>query len=261
MWKYSLSAAAAMVCIAGPVIAAEGSRLSLPTNLQQANSEVSVPSGPATLRPARIAVAEGDASSASSADSTKTPPLSAPQKPKRVKKTSPKPVVVGRQAEKKEPSSSRRTAASNASAESETSSDKRIKFRPVEVKPLADDPRRVASSVKAAPVGEVQYPVLAAESLASESTAEYEEDLAPIVNGEPQENFAPIVSAADLPRPGMVRPTGTSEARNPPDLSLPPIQPKAAAPEIRQERKQPRTLSSVLRLPEFRPRPSKKTEE
>jgi hypothetical protein len=109
-------------------------------------------------------------------------------------------------------------------------------------------------------VGEVQYPVLAAESLAGESTAEYEEDDAAIVITEPGENFAPIVSAADLPRPGNVRPTGGSEVRTPPDLSLPPIQPKTA-PEVRQERKQPRTLSSVLRLPEFRARPSKKAAE
>lgn len=260
MWKNVLSAAAVMICIAGPAIAAESSRLSVPTNLQQANSEVSVPSGTAALRPARIAVAEGDASTASAANSTKTPPSAAPQRPRRVKTASPKPVVVGRQAEK-EASSSRRTAASNASTKSEASPDKRIKFHPVEVKPLPGDPRRVASSAKPAPAGEVQYPVLAAESLANESTAEYEEDYAPIVTAEPQENFAPIVSAADLPRPGRVRPTVASEVYTPPDLSLPPIQPKATVPEARQDKKQPRTLSSVLRLPEFRARPSKRTDE
>jgi len=131
----------------------------------------------------------------------------------------------------------------------------------VEVTPLPDDPRRVASSARAAPVGEVQYPVLAAETLASESTAEYEEDLAPIVSAEAEENFAPIVSAADLPRPGQVRPAARNDVQPSPDLSLPPIQPQAAAPQVRQERKQPRTLSSVLRLPEFRARPSKKTDE
>jgi hypothetical protein len=263
MWKNALSAAAAMVCIAGPAIAAEGPRLSVPANLQQAHTEAAAPSEGATLRPARIMVVEGDESTPSPAKSPAARPSPALHKPRQIKTTGPKPVVVDRTAEKKSErkaaSSSRRTASGKSVAESEAGSEGRIKFRPVEVKPLREDPRRVASSAPTAPMGEVQYPVMPADSLAGELTAEYEEDDTTIATTEPGENFAPIVSAADLPRPG-VRPTGGSEAPASPDLNLPPVQPQAAAPEVRQNKK-PRTLASVLRFPEFRPRPAKRTGE
>jgi hypothetical protein len=265
MWKNAFSAAAAAACLVGPAFAAESSRLSAP-HLQVGAEAASAESvAPATLRPAKIGAVEPTIGSAASTKSTSARTSSSPQRPTQGKTSNSKQAASRKPAEKKPQASSRRTA---APAETEHS-DQRITFHPVEVLPLKEDSRRVARS-QPAPVGEVQYPVIPSDSLASESTAEYEEDDGSGLSTEsqetgsqetgPQENFAPIVSAADMPRPGAVRPTAADEARTPPDLSLPPIVQQPAA-EMRQEKKPPRTLSSVLRLPEFRARPARKASE
>lgn len=254
MWKNAISAATAAVCLAGPALAAESSRLSAPNLQVRAETASAESASPATLRAARIGVVEPTVGSAAMTKSATARSPSAPQKPAQIRTSTPRDAVA-RKSEKKPLASSRRTA-SPAEVES---TDRRITFHPVEVLPQREDSRR-ALTAQPAPVGEVQYPVIPSNSLAGESTAEYEEDDAVSAAAEPQENFAPIVSAADMPRPGPVRPTAADETRTPPDLSLPPIQQQPAA-EMRQEKKPPRTLSSVLRLPEFRARPSRKGAE
>lgn len=260
MWKNALSAAAAAVCLAGPAIAAESSRLSIPNLEASSASEATVSSGPATLRPARIGIVEATAEAAQLPKTTVERSSSSPQKATRVKTSPPKEVTARKPVEKRPATSSRRTASPPQAADS---TDRKIIFHPVEVVPLKEDSRGIARSQSAAPVGEVQYPVMPSESPDNEATAEYEEDYAPIVSSESQENFAPIISAADLPRPVRVRPTAGGESPAPTDVSLPPLTPKPvavpAAPE--QERpasKEPGRLSSILkggvRLPEFRSR-------
>ena len=259
MWKNALSAAAAAVCLAGPAIAAEGSGLSVPNLEARPATDAAVSSGPATLRPARISIVEGAAATGTSPK--RDPERATSQKPTQIKTSPPKQMATRKPAEKKPLTSSRRTASPQVA----DNGDKKIVFHPVEVVPLKEESRRTARSQPAASVGEVQYPVMPSDSLDNEATAEYEEDYAPIVSSEPQENFAPIISAADLPRPGGVRPTAASENRTPPDVSLPPLTPKpAAAPAAQEEEKpagrEPGRLSSILkgglRLPEFRSRKS-----
>jgi hypothetical protein len=256
MWKNALFAAAAAFCLANRAAAAEGSRLSAP-NLQ-AESAAAAVNATSTLRPARINIAEAALGSGSA---TK---VSASQKPTRLKTSPAREVVTGRPGgtrERKPPTSSRRTASPQAMEDN----DRKITFRPVEVVPLKEESRRGPRSQSTAPVGEVQYPVMPSESLASESTAEYEEDYAPIVSAEPQENFAPVISAADMPRPGRVQPAVGDENGAPPDVSLPmaaaqPAVAPAGQPEVKPAAKEPGRLSSIisrgLRLPEFRSRKS-----
>jgi hypothetical protein len=254
MWKNALSAAAAAFCLANSAVAAEGSRLSAP-NLQAETTAEPAPA-PVTLRPARIGIVEAAAGAEGSSR------LSAPHKPRSIKTSPAREVVIRKPAEKKNKplTSSRRTLSPQAADDS----DQKITFRPVEVIPVKKDSGRTARSQSAAPVGEVQYPVIPSESFGGESTAEYEEDDAALTAAEPQENLAPIISAADMPRPGRVRPTAGGD-NSPPDVSLPLLSPQpvttpAAQPEEKAAGKEPGRLSSILsrglRLPEFRSRKS-----
>lgn len=156
--------------------------------------------------------------------------------------------------------------------------DQRITFHPVEVVPLSEDRtpalgRKATQSRPSSAIGflpaknaaepEVQYPVMTAEEFQQDATAEYEEELAPIVSAagtaDESENFAPIISAADFVRPGRAT---DGEQSTPPDLSLSPMQsPPAAAPVEPQTQTQPRGLFSGLRFPEFRSRPSRAAKE
>lgn len=172
--------------------------------------------------------------------------------------------------------------------------EQRITFHPVEIAPLpegrASSPgRRPTRSVPSSAVGalpatratepEVQYPVMAAEEFDGDATAEYQEELAPIVSAdatapEPAEetmdeaeNFAPIISAADFVRPGRAT---DGEPSSPPDVSQAPMQlspaPAAAAAEPQtpipaEPKAQPRGLFSGLRFPEFRSRSSRPARE
>lgn len=280
MWKRTLFTVAVATCCASAVLAADGSKLLTPPGLDPNASGLKTP---ATLRPARVSIAEADATTASFAEttqSTTTNDSPAPPKRARRKPAITKQVTIARLPEKSPAASSRRKMSSSAHSASEENTDKRITFHPVEVVPLPENSLSAAGqrkrqqsslgdgyrSATEAASGEVQYPVIPADPIDGESTAEFEEEYAPIVSADDEENLAPIISAADMPRPGRVQATN-SEERTQPDLSLPPPPAMPSAPRVaaqqdqgKPQAKEPSRLSSVLsglRLPEFRPRSSK----
>ena len=264
MWKNAFKAAAAALCLASSVIAAEGSRLSLPNLEAKAEAEADTDTASApTLRPARISIAQGAPGTESTVQDAATREPGKPKKSTRIKTSPPKKVVSSKSQTRRSSTSSRRTAAPPDTE----STDRKITFRPVEVRPLEEDARH---GVRSSPtfVGEVQYPVVPSQSLNSEATAEYEEDDAAEVAVAGEENLAPIVSAADLPRPGRQQPM--EDASPVAEVIAPPVTPQpaavpAAAPaaptaQDKSAAKEPGRLSSILkgglRLPEFRSRKS-----
>jgi hypothetical protein len=270
-----LTMVATVIVGAAPLLAAEGSRLSPPAELQQPAAPNLAAAKQPLLRPARVAIAEGDEAAIAP---VRVGPKSS-GKAEGAGRTRQSTVVAAPAPSKAAEHSSRRTAASTHTASHS------ITFRPVEAA-VKDDPLPTPDRSKspsrslvdayrtakddavsgskqpvivAAPtpkslVGKVPTPAWS-DSTDSEETAKPtptvvvepkpRQTIAPTQTPATEEGLAPIVDAADLPRPSRVRRTSASEQLAPANVTWPtiiPAQPAATSPSVETE--QPSTPKS-----------------